>query len=167
MKKIIVSFLVLCAVQFAWSNEIAFHIMQHSNVLKDVAEQTLIIEDTILDYFFNSGYIVTNERAASVPQKTSSKATKESLQSAKEGGADFFVLIELFYNDEMPLDLDAISLLNIEKTTYTIFDAKNSKKLASKKNKVLKVPAVKTNVDGVKEYASTIATNIQKDIAKK
>lgn len=167
MKKIIGILLVLCAAQFVWSNEIAFHIMQHSNTLKDVAEQTFIIEDTILDYFFDLGDIVTNERAACVSEKDVPKTTQESLKAAQEGGADYFVLIELFYNDDMPLELDAVSLLNISKTTYTVFDAVSGKKLSSKKQKTTAATKAKTNIDGVKEYAVRIAAHIRKDTAKK
>ena len=59
----IVSVLLLCGT-LCFANQISFQIVQHDDTLDSVSEDSMIIEDSVLNNFFEFGYIVTNSDAA-------------------------------------------------------------------------------------------------------
>jgi hypothetical protein len=59
-------------------------------------------ENTLLDVFFNTGHIVSNApilRVAEKPQKNLPDEARFSLNEALEGGAEFFVVVALDYQN--------------------------------------------------------------------
>ena len=47
-----------------FAKQISFQVVQHDESSKDVTEQSLVIEDEVLNKFFDYGFIVTNSDAA-------------------------------------------------------------------------------------------------------
>ena len=45
-------------------SSLSFQVLQHNDSLNDVCESALVIEDEILSYFFDKGFIVTNVPAS-------------------------------------------------------------------------------------------------------
>jgi hypothetical protein len=66
------------------------------------ADSSRLWEDALLDVFFNTGHIVSNApilRVAQKPQKSLPDEARASLNEALEGGADFFVVVALDYQN--------------------------------------------------------------------
>ena len=62
MKKIVSIFFILllsCSAMFGKS--LSFQVVQHNETIKDVCSTVLVLEDEILNFFFDVGYIVSNE----------------------------------------------------------------------------------------------------------
>ena len=53
----------MCAVS-GFCASVSFQIVQHNDSMSSVCNSVLVIEDEILNSFFNSGYIVSNSPAA-------------------------------------------------------------------------------------------------------
>ncbi|MBP3710087.1 MAG: hypothetical protein J6I73_06785 [Treponema sp.] len=145
--------------------EISFQVIQHYDAVNEVCEQTLVIEDAILDYFFNSGSIVTNEPAVAADKDEDEKIWRTSFAYAVEGGAQYFIQLCLDY--DAAAKSNAIALSNIRRISWTITDVKANKKIASDKSTVRKSKTGRNDIDGVKEYASAIAADMHKMLVKK
>lgn len=156
---------LLCGV-CCWGTDISFQVVQHNDALDTVCEQTLIIEDQILDYFFNFGDIVTNEPAVAIVPEAADNLWRTAYAFAVTGGADYFVELRLFYSGKASRDPAHISLGDLERVSWTIADVKTGKKIAEAKAKVRKPASGKTDVAGVKEYAASIAEAMRKAIRK-
>ena len=167
MKKIS---LVLCAAIFgtvcSWATELSFQVVQHNDALDTVSEETLVIEDQILDYFFNLGDIVTNEPAVAAVPADAENLWRTAYAFAVTGGADYFVELRLFYSGKASRDPAHISLNDLERVQWTIADVKTGKKIAEAKAKVRKPASGKTDASGVKEFAASIADAMRKAIGK-
>lgn len=167
MKKIS---LVLCAAIFgtvcSWATELSFQVIQHNDALDTVSEQTLVIEDQILDYFFNLGDIVTNEPALAAVTEDAEGLRKTAYAIAAAGGAEYFIQLRLFYSGKRSKDPANISLKNLVHVQWTITDAANGKKIADVKTKVRKPASGRTDAEGVKEYAASVADAMKKELRK-
>ena len=156
---------LLCGV-CCWGTDISFQVVQHNDALDTVCEQTLVIEDQILDYFFNFGDIVTNEPAVAIVPEAAENLWRTAYAFAVTGGADYFVELRLFYSGKASRDPAHISLKDLERVSWTIADVKTGKKIAEAKAKVRKPASGKTDAAGVKEYAASIAEAMRKAIRK-
>lgn len=156
---------LLCGVCL-WATDISFQVVQHNEVLDTVCEQTLVIEDQILDYFFNLGDIVTNEPAVAAVPEDAENLWKTAYAFAVTGGAEYFVELRLFYKSSASRDPAYLSLNDLERVHWTIADVKTGKKIADVKAKVRKSASGKTDASGVKEYAASIAEAMRKAIRK-
>ena len=167
MKKIS---LVLCAAVFgavcSWATELSFQVVQHNEALDTVSEETLVIEDQILDYFFNVGDIVTNEPALAAAPEDAEDLRKSAYVIAASGGAEYFIQLRLFYSGKGAKDSANISLKNLVHIQWTITDAASGKKIADVKAKVRKPASGRTDVEGVKEYAASVADAMRKELRK-
>jgi hypothetical protein len=70
-----------------------------------VADSSRLWEYALLDVFFDTGHIVSNTpilRIAERPQKNLPDEARGSLDEALEGGADFFIVAVLDYQDPSP-----------------------------------------------------------------
>lgn len=167
MKKIS---LALCVVFFgtvcSWATELSFQVVQHNDALDTVSEETLVIEDQILDYFFNFGDIVTNEPALAAVVEDAEGLRKTAYAIAASGGAEYFIQLRLFYSGKRSKNSANISLKNLVYVQWTITDAASGKKIAEVKSKVRKPASGRTDVEGVKEYAASVADAIRKELYK-
>ena len=136
---------LLCGV-CCWGTDISFQVVQHNDVLDTVCEQTLVIEDQILDYFFNFGDIVTNEPALAAVVEDAEGLRKTAYAIAASGGAEYFIQLRLFYGGKGSKDPANISLKNLVYVQWTITEAASGKKIAEVKSKVRKPASGRTDV---------------------
>lgn len=81
-----------------FAKQVSFQIVQHDSSTDDVTEASLVIEDEILNTFFDYGYIVTNSAATvSASESQDEKLFKTGKNDAFTGYSDFFVQINLYY----------------------------------------------------------------------
>ena len=88
---------------FCFARQLCFQIVQHDNAAKELTEQSLTIEDEVLNSFFDCGYIVTNSNATvSNSQNQDETLFKTGIKDAFNGFSDIFIQINLFFeqNDE-------------------------------------------------------------------
>ena len=167
MKKIsLVLCAAICGTVCSWATELSFQVIQHNDALDTVSEQTLVIEDQILDYFFNLGDIVTNEPALATVVEDAEGLRKTAYAIAASGGAEYFIQLRLFYGGKGSKDPANISLKNLVHVQWTITDAASGEKIADVKTKVRKPASGRTDAEGVKEYAASVADEMRKELRK-
>ncbi len=154
-KKLLSILAVLLCSSFCFAKQISFEIIQHYGDSEDILEQSLVLEDELLNNFFNNGYIVTNSPSSiSKDSKTDDKLLNEGLKEALEGFSDYFVLIKVFFEDK-----DDIVILT--KTEWSVYEAKNKKKIKSGK---IKVTPGNDGADILSEVSVALIKEIQNSI---
>ncbi len=102
---------------FCFAGQISVQIVQHNQAIDYVSEQSLIVEDELLNGFFDKGYIVTNSLAQiSDSPEEDSELLYTGFGEAYEGSSDYFVQVKLFFDasqnkgvtDATPCPLDRI-----------------------------------------------------------
>ena len=116
-KKILLTFMILFFTCICFAGQISVQIVQHNLALDYVSEQSLIVEDELLNGFFDKGYIVTNSKAqVSDSDEIDGELLNEGFGEAYDGSSDYFVQVKLYYDtsrikgvsDASPCPLDHI-----------------------------------------------------------
>jgi hypothetical protein len=152
---------VLFLAASCWSTELSFQIVQHDNVQEKVCEQTLVMEDEMLDYFFSRGNIVTNEPAAAVRDGEDEAVWKTAFADAAAGGSQYFVQVRLYYDTAASTNPESVALSNLDSVSWTVTEVQSGKKLADMNIRVDKSALGKDDTDSVTAFAGRIAEQIQ------
>ena len=92
---------------FCFARQLCFQIVQHDSAAKELTEQSLTIEDEVLNSFFDYGFIVTNSNATiSNSQNQDETLFETGLKDAFNGYSDIFIQIQLFFEQN-----DSVSFL--------------------------------------------------------
>jgi len=142
-KRIAVFSALLLSATLCFANQISFQIVQHDDSADNVTEDSMIIEDSVLNTFFEYGYIVTNSDAAiSDSESQDDRLFKIGTGEAFNGFSDYFIQIKLYY-ERTDKTLSASS--DLYKIDFTIASAKSGVKIAEKSLKNLKIDRTKKN----------------------
>ena len=138
----ILTVMLFCST-LCFANQISFQIVQHDDSLDCVSEDSMTIEDSVLNNFFEYGYIVTNSDAAI----SESKAQDEKLYKIGQGDAfngfsDYFIQIKLYYERTEQTLTTSSDLYEID---FSITSIKTGKKIADRAIKNIKVDHTKKN----------------------
>lgn len=157
LKTLICCTAVLCLSSAVFAKQLSFQIVQHDASSSDVTEQSLAIEDEVINSFFEQGYIVTNSpTVTSESASQDEKHYKSGIGEAFNGYSDYFVQIKVYY---APRTGTLTNNGNIEKIVWTLSDAKTGIKLTDKTIENLK-PIVKSN--DTQRVASQLVSDIYK-----
>lgn len=155
----ILAVLLFCG-SLCFANQISFQIVQHDDSLDKVSEDSLTIEDSVLNNFFEYGFIVTNSDAAI----SDSAAQDERLYKIGQGDAfngysDYFIQIKLYYNRSEETQNTAADLCEID---FSITSVKTGKKIADKSMKNIKIDRSKKN--NLAKVSSDLVNAISKEL---
>ena len=124
-------------------NQISFQIVQHDESVDCVSEDSMVIEDSVLNNFFEYGFIVTNSDAAISDSATQDeKLYKIGQGDAFNGFSDYFVQIKLYYERTENTLSSTSDLYEID---FIITSVKDGKKIAAKSIKDIKIDRTKKN----------------------
>ena len=139
-KILLIAGLLLCA-QVCFAKQVSFQIIQHDDKTQNVTEQSLVIEDEMLNSFFETGYIVTNSpTVVSESDENDVILYNKAMGDAYEGSSDYFIQVKLFYNNSLrQIDWSIASVATGNKIkessitgSVTAADEKGMKKISSK-----------------------------------
>ncbi len=143
LKRIVIFTALLFSAALCFANQISFQIVQHDDSADNVTEDSMIIEDSVLNTFFEYGYIVTNSDAAiSDSASQDERLFKIGTGEAFNGYSDYFIQIKLYY-ERTEQTLSASS--DLYKIDFTIASAKSGVKIAEKSLDNLKIDRSKKN----------------------
>ncbi len=158
LKRFTILTVLLLSGALCFANQISFQIVQHDDSLDSVSEDSMIIEDSVLNNFFEYGYIVTNSDAAI----SDSTAQDERLYKIGQGDAfngysDYFVQIKLYYERT---DQTLTTNSDLYKIDFSITSIKTGKKIADKTIKDIKIDRTKKN--NLSKVSSDLVNEISK-----
>lgn len=116
IKQILIVLVLFFAAQVCFANQISFQIVQHDDRTDKVSEDSYVVEDELLNGFFETGYIITNSpTVVSDSEENDQILYNKALGDAYEGSSDYFIQIVLYYTNVL------------KKAEWTISSAKNGK----------------------------------------
>ena len=143
LKRLYILVVLIFFSSLCFANQITFQIVQHDESQNSVSEDSMTIEDSVLNNFFEYGFIVTNSEAAI----SDSAAQDERLYKIGQGDAfngfsDYFVQIKLYYKrSENTLSSNA----DLCKIDFSITSVKTGKKIANRSISDIKIDHTKKN----------------------
>ena len=143
LKRFCIVSVLLLSSALCFANQISFQIVQHDESADSVSEDSMVIEDSVLNNFFEYGFIVTNSDAA-VSESTAQddKLYKIGQGDAFNGFSDYFVQIKLYYERSENTLSSNSDLYEID---FIITSVKDGKKIAAKSIKDIKIDRTKKN----------------------
>ncbi len=123
------------------------------------------VEQNVIDFFFETGNIVTTSPVCLYAQDDSEnkKNLMTALKETFMGGMDTLIRIQIDFNDEK--DNPNILLLDyIKHTSWVIYDARSGKELAKGECKVPKVTVDNNNENGIRNFASNMAGDLSRGL---
>lgn len=130
-----------------------------------IRETSRMIENKIMDVYFESGYIITNVPISGQYDKTVSAVL--ALTHAQEGVSDYLVLVSLVYTDGSR-DVTAKGVVSdIAYADWQLIDVLSGKLLSSGKLKPAQGQKQElNNIAGINDFAILIAKTTADSIAK-
>lgn len=162
MKKIVSVFFIavlFCSAMFGKS--ISFQVVQHNKSLTEVCPTVLVLEDELLNFFFDIGYIVSNE-----PAVATNNASKDSqlwnagFNASVDGSCDNFIQIILDFNDVDSVSQN-IQLGYINKVSWKVASTSTGKIISESSSKITK-PMGADSEDNVRIFAIELAAKLLK-----
>ena len=136
-------------------SSLSFQVLQHNDSLNDVCESALVIEDEILSYFFDKGFIVTNVPASvSKSDEQDKKFYQNGYNEAAGGSFDDFVQIKLYFTGDEKQN-SKIALGNMKKISWKVVSQDVETEVAA------------DNEKNVRNFANEFAVHLNKVLVKR
>lgn len=165
-KLVAAAMVVFAAISSGFCGSLSFQILQKDECLNEVCESALVIEDEILNYFFDQGYIVSNVPAAvSNSEEQDRKFYTDAYNEAVDGAVDQFCLIKLYFTgggqeNQKP------SIGTMKKISWKLISLRTGNVLEESSTTVTK-EITQTENANVREFAADFAMHLQKIIKSK
>lgn len=149
----------------AYANAISFQIVQHDASQEKVRNASYEIENTLMEYFFDAGYIVTNSPTVATASKEADDAAyHKAINDALDGQCDIFISVITEYDVRNSTGPELSLLSNIAEISWKVINVTNGKQIASGKQKTGKVTPENDTEDGIVRFASDVAAKINSSI---
>lgn len=165
-KNLMAAFVMTAAVAASFAKSLSFQILQKNDSLNNVCESALAVEDEILNYFFENGYIVSNIPAVvSKNDAQDLKLYNDAYNEAVSGTVDEFCFIKLYFIGDEKANGE-VSLGNMKKISWKLVSVKTGNILEESSSEI-KAGISQNEAANVRNFASEFALHIQKVIKQK
>ena len=131
MKKRIILLFMFVLASFCYARQVSFQVVQHNNSVEEVTEEARVVEDALIDSFFEYGYIVTNSEASIARNYVDdSNLWKIGMNEAVSGYSDFFVQVILEFTEKFDETINR-NVMILDKAQYRINDTVQLNELGS------------------------------------
>ena len=145
---------------------ISVQIVQMDDANEDVTDSSLIIEESIMDYMFSQGYIVSNSPIIYSKEKAQNGMIV-SLEDAINGSADYLAYVTLYFDRNNSPAGEANLLSNIELAQWNLVQVADRKQLDSGTEKPGYLVEVDDSETGISTFAQHLAEVINTVLRKK
>lgn len=148
------------------NNSISIQIIQNNPGHEKVWATSELFEQSIINYFFDSGKIVSNSPIyiKDKSEDKNKKALRAALIENSDGGMEYLVRVELIYKNSNSAVPDMPKLGNIQKVEWKIYKVSNSSEIASGEKKPIKVTSSNDNELGIDEFAALVAKSLSSSL---
>ncbi len=151
---------LMCAVS-GFCASVSFQIVQHNDSMSSVCNSVLVIEDEILNSFFNSGYIVSNSPVFIKEDSLSDSAElKRALADTLLGGMDVLVRLEIKYDEKTANSAGALLPNSVKSVSWQNYNPKTGKIISDGSIFPEKVDASNNNEAELYKFASSVAAKV-------
>lgn len=162
--------LILClqmlAAATAEATTLSVQVVQIDKTHNDVTDSSLLIEESVLDYLFSQGIIVSTSPII-IGSSASDTGYAVALNDARSGSVDYLVYISLYYDPDSSSAPDASILRNIGSAQWRLVRVSDNKQTASGRH----TPGIRTETDnsseGIISFGRQIAASINSSLKKR
>ncbi len=170
MKKRLLSvFLLTTALTLsqAMASSLSIQVVQQYDAQKEPCAISYLIEQSVIDFFFDAGHVVSNSPVRVVEDATKDTAAlKTALKDTLEGGMDYLVSITVHYAVDHELaDSDPMLLQYIKNVDWTIYSSASGRALISGTRKP-SLTNSNNNEQGIVGFSSLLASQISAGLQK-
>ena len=145
---------------------ISIQIVQIDDTHKDVTDSSLIIEESIMDFMFSQGYIVSNSPVIYDKEKSKDSMVL-SLEDAINGSADYLAYITVYFDRKKSSASELNLLSNIKQAQWSLVKVQNRQELDSGTEKPGQLVEVEDSAKGIRTFGQQLAKVINTAIRKK
>lgn len=169
MKRTFFAFLLLCASFAAGAKSISLQVIQRNTGGDGVFDTSYVVEQTIMDYFFEHGMIVSSNQVivSNRDEAAEKNELRRSLIEAKTGCMDLFITVCLNFALADSTNPSAVLLSNINDAELAILSLETTETVATGTYSPKVVPNKNDNRGGVESFATDIAADIHTRLSKK
>lgn len=169
MKKAFFALVFAFSVFSACAKSFSLQVVQKNAPGDQVFDSSFVVEQIILDHFFDRGMIVSNN--ALLVSKNDAAQDKidlrRSMFEAKIGCMDLFVQLDLNYSALETANPEVILLSNIKSADLQIVSLQENKTICKGKFTPPALTDLNNNRSGVENFAADIANKIQAELAER
>lgn len=145
-----------------FAKEVTMQVLQHGGNTENVSETALLLEDELMNSFFNAGYIVTNEPASmSYSDNDDKKFGQNLIKMSSTSGGDYVVQVIIFLDTEKSTSPESVRLVDIDKIEWNITRINSN----IKKNGTHKGPSnFDSKNNSMRNYIASVVSTIVKDL---
>lgn len=159
--------LFFCSVAMPVSaTTISVQVVQMDDSNEDVTDSSLIIEESIMDYMFSQGYIVSNSPIIYSKEKAKNGMIV-SLEDAINGSADYLAYVTVYFDRNNSPAGEANLLSNIELAQWNLVQVTDRKQLDSGTEKPGYLVEVDDSEIGISTFGQQLAEVINAVLRKK
>ena len=155
--------IMLLSVQNIFASTISVQIEQVDKLHNDVTETTLLIEESILEYLFSKGMIVSTCPIV-VDSSTSQTGFAMALNDARSGYSDFLIYISVYFNPQKSEFSEKINIQNIDLAQWRIIRINDNKQTASGKLEPKKLQSTENPVSEITNFGIQIAASLNSSL---
>ena len=151
-----------------FASALSIQVVQHSKLDSKVFETTRVIENSLLDFFFENGCIVSNSPIATsqFDEKKDENLFYKGSDDAYYGSIRYFVMVYVDLDTSESTNPDSVSLSHIQKISWKTVDVRSNKEVDHGSGKVKKTTTSKKDdaEKRVSDFASEVAARIFREI---
>ena len=159
--------LLFCLVALpAGATTISIQIVQMDDAHEDASDSSLLIEESIMDFMFSQGYIVSNSPIISDKEKAQNGMIL-SLDDAINGGADYLAYITVYFNRKKS-DASELNLLsNVEQAQWSLVKVQDRQQIDAGTEKPGQLIQMDKSAKGISTFGQQLAKAINTALRKK
>lgn len=162
-KKIFICVSLLFFTVCVFAKDVTIQVVQHGGSPETVSETTLMLEDELLNSFFDRGHIVSNLPAVMSQSSDEDKDLIEKLFSeSATGGGDYAVQVRIYLDTSNSSNPKAVLLSDIKKVEWDGAVVKSRKGASGS----MQGPDAQqqNKLDNMHKYIATVVNNILKTL---
>ncbi|MBR5964831.1 MAG: hypothetical protein IK015_01760 [Treponema sp.] len=169
MKKSLLAFTFSLLSFCAFSKSFSLQVVQKNAPGDQVFDASFVVEQTILDHFYDRGMIVSNNAVLVSKNDAAQDKTdlRRSMIEAKIGCMDLFVKLCLNYSALDSANPTVVLLSNIKSADLEIVSLEENKTICKGKFTPPALTDLNNNRSGVEDFAEDIANKIQAELAER
>lgn len=150
----------------AGATTISIQIVQMDDAHGDVSDSSLLIEESIMDFMFAQGYIVSNSPIIHSKEKAKNGMTA-SLEDAANGSADYLAYITVYFDRKRSATPEGNLLSNIELAQWKLIEVRGNRQLDAGTERPGLLVEVDDSATGISTFAQKVAEVINTALRKK
>lgn len=145
---------------------ISVQVVQMDDANGDVTDSSLLIEESIMDFMFSEGYIVSNSPIIFEKEKAQNGMIV-SLEDAINGSADYLAYVTVYFDRKDSTAGESNLLSNIELAQWNLVKVSNRQQLDSGTEKPGYLVEIDDSESGIFTFGHQLAEEINSALRKK